>query len=553
MSGIRTVELLFLLLLVFIIAFGQLARKLSMPYPIVMVIGGLALGLIPSIPRITLEPDLVFLVVLPPLIYSSAWTTSWRDFRFNLVSILLLAFGLVGFTVAGVAFAAPRVFAGFDWRLGMVLGAVVAPTDAIAATSIARRVGLPSRIVDILEGESLINDATGLLALEFAIGMVESGHVPTASEGLLTFLWLVVGGIAIGLVLGKVVCIVERYLDDGPMEITLSLLIPYAAYLTAEAVHASGVLAVVASGLFLARRSTHMFSPSVRLQLWSFWESFTFLLNGLVFVLIGLQLPFILDAIRGMSHASLLLDGAIFSVLLIALRLIWVFPGAHIAHALRNRFDHQHEAPPGSRQTFVVGWTGMRGVVSLAAALSLPTVLHNGNPFPQRDLILFLTFAVILVTLVLQGITLTPLVRMLGLQGANGPDCEEEEARRIVLEAAISHLESIRPAAVGSFSGGFGHAEHGHAEHKHAEEDELFEDLMRHYRDRLSSLKLAGADQQQAATHRRLNELARSAAQVERKTAVDLRNQGRINDHVLRRIERELDLTESRFEAMAQD
>ena len=537
MSPIRTIELLFLLLLVFIIAFGQLARKISMPYPIVMVIGGLALGLVPSIPRITLEPDLVFLVVLPPLIYSSAWTTSWRDFRYNIISILLLAFGLVGFTVAGVAFAAPHVFAGFDWRLGLVLGAVVAPTDAIAAAAIARKIGMPARIVEILEGESLINDATGLLALEFAISMVVSRQTPTITEGLLTLLWLVAGGIFIGLILGKVVCIVERFLDDGPMEITLSLLIPYAAYLSAEAAHASGVLAVVASGLFLARRSTHMFSPSVRLQLWSFWESFTFLLNGLVFVLIGLQLPFILDAIRGMSRGQLLLDGAIFSLLLIVLRLVWVFPGGRIAYYLRNHFDHQQEPAPPARQAFVVGWTGMRGVVSLAAALSLPTVLANGNPFPQRDLILFLTFAVILVTLVLQGITLTPLVRLLGLQGDGGPDCEEQEARRIVLEAAVAHLEDLRPPE----------------EHDHNDEAELFEDLMRHYRDRLASLHLAGADKEQAAVHRRLNELARSAAQVERQTAVNLRNEGRINDHVLRRIERELDLTESRFEAMAED
>ena len=543
MPTIRTVELLFLLLLGFIIAFGQLARKLSLPYPIIMVIGGLAFGLIPSIPRITLEPDLVFLVVLPPLIYSSAWTTSWRDFRYNLVSILMLAFGLVGFTVAGVALAAPHVFPGFDWRLGIVLGAVVAPTDAIAAAAIARKIGMPARIVEILEGESLINDATGLLALEFGIDMVVSRHIPTVTEGGETFLWLVIGGIVIGLLIGKAVSIVEHFLDDGPMEITLSLLIPYAAYLSAEAAHASGVLSVVACGLLLARRSTHMFSPTVRLQVWSFWESFTFLLNGLVFVLIGLQLPFILDAIRGMSRTHLILDGAIFSVLLIALRLIWVFPGARLATYVRNHFLHQQEPPPQFKSSFVVGWTGMRGVVSLAAALSLPTELANGNPFPQRDLILFLTFAVILVTLVLQGITLTPLVRLLGLQGATGPDCEEQEARRIVLQAAVAHLESLRPASEADYSG----------EYTHAEEDELFEDLMRHYSDRLASLHLADADKQQAAISRRHNQLALSATQVERRTVVDLRNQGRINDHVLRRIERELDLTESRFEAMAQE
>src|SRR5579862_5134948 len=234
MNGIGEIELVFLVLLLFIVVFGLLARKLGTPYPIVMVVGGLLLGLVPGIPQITLNPDLIFLVVLPPLLYAAAWTTSWRDFRYNLVSISLLAFGLVGFTVAAVALIAPRVFAGFDWRLGFVLGAVVAPTDAIAATSIARRVGLPRRIVDILEGESLINDATGLLALQFATAILVHKQVPTVSTGILTFAWLTAGGIALGLLVGFIAYYIERRIDDGPIEITLSILIPYAAYLAAE-------------------------------------------------------------------------------------------------------------------------------------------------------------------------------------------------------------------------------------------------------------------------------------------------------------------------------
>ena len=297
-----------------------------------MVVGGLLLGFVPGIPNFTLQPDLVFLVFLPPLLYASAWTTSWRDFRYNLISISSLAFGLVGFTVAGVALIAPRALSGFDWRLGLVIGAVVAPTDAIAATSIARRVGLPGRIVEILEGESLINDATGLLALQFAVGIVVSRRVPTVFSGVLTFVWLVVGGIALGLLVGWIVDYIERQIDDGPIEITLSILVPYTVYLAADAVHASGVLAVVACGLFLSRRSAHFFSPSVRIQIWSFWQSFTFVLNGLVFVLIGLQLPAIRASIREYSLPKLLLDGAMFSVLLILLRLVWVFPGARVGY-----------------------------------------------------------------------------------------------------------------------------------------------------------------------------------------------------------------------------
>jgi Na+/H+ antiporter len=529
MSGIREVELLFLLLLLFIIAFGQLARRIGTPYPIVMILGGLLISFIPGIPRVTLDPDLIFLVVLPPLIYASAWTTSWRDFRFNLASILSLAFGLVVFTVLGVALVGPRVLPGFDWRLAMVLGAVVAPTDAIAASAIARRIGLPSRIVDVLEGESLINDATGLLALQFATAIVVSGEIPTVTSGILTFAWLVVGGIGLGLLLGFFVYLIEKAIDDGPIEITVSILTPYAAYFIADAAHASGILAVVACGLFLTRKSTVMFSPRARIQLWSFWESFIFVLNGLVFVLIGLQLPFILAAIRDYSHAAVLRDGAIFSLVLILLRLAWVFPGSWLANFVHCRLHRTNEMLPQPRVVFVIGWTGMRGVVSLAAALALPTVLANGNAFPQRDLIVFLTFSVILVTLVLQGLTLAPLVRWLGIQGNSGPDAEEQEARRIVIESALAHLESTR-------------------EERPALPEHILDDIVGHYQHRLASLSPADADQEHVSHHFSFLELTREAAQVERETAVRLRDQGRINDQVLRRIERELDLAESRFE-----
>ena len=530
MSGIGGIELVFLLLLVFIVVFGLLARRLGTPYPIIMVIGGLLLGLVPGIPRFTLNPDLIFLVVLPPLLYAAAWTTSWRDFKYNLVSIFLLAFGLVGFTVAGVALIAPHVFPGFDWRLGFVLGAVVAPTDAIAATAIARRVGLPRRIVDLLEGESLINDASGLLALQFATAIVVSKEVPTAASGLLTFAWLTGGGIAVGLLVGLVAHFIERRVDDGPIEITLSILIPYAAYLAADEAHASGVLAVVACGLFLSRRSANFFSPAVRLQVGSVWESLTFVLNGLVFVLIGLQLPAIRDSIRGYSLQTLLVEGAVFSGFLILLRLVWVFPGARVAWMVRSRLLHQHEQPQRARGVFVLGWTGMRGVVSLAAALALPAVVSGGGEFPQRNLIVFLTFCVICVTLVLQGITLPPLIRALGLAGASGPDCEEQEARRIAIEAAVSHLEDAK-------------------ERDSPEAAALYEDLTGHYRHRLAALQDGDGKQGDKAQHERHVDLSLEALRVERETAIRLRDEGRINDEVLRRLERELDLSESRIVA----
>jgi monovalent cation/hydrogen antiporter len=527
MSGIGAVEFVFLLLLFFIIVFGILARKLGTPYPIIMVIGGLLLSFIPGIPNITLNPDLIFLVVLPPLLYASAWTTSWRDFRYNILSISFLAFGLVAFTVIGVALAAPHVFPGFDWRLGLVLGAIVAPTDAIAATSIARQIGLPGRIVDILEGESLINDATGLLALEFAIQILVRNRIPTLSYGLFTLVWLTVGGIAIGLGIAWIADQIERRIDDRPIEVTMSILIPYAAYLAAQAVHASGVLAVVACGLLLSRRSARLFSPTTRIGAWSVWESLTFILNGLVFVLIGLQFPAIRASIRSSSLPTMVLYGATFSVLLILLRLAWVFPGAHLSSWMCRLIAKRKENPPPPRQVFVIGWTGMRGVVSLAAALALPTVLKDGSPFPHRDMILYLTFCVILVTLVLQGLTLPPLIRFLRLAGEAGPDCEEREARRLVAEAAVAHLEGARARDTG-------------------EAAEAYDDLTHHYRQRLASLTANAAESDVIDNARHL-ELSLEALRVERDTAIRLRNEGRISDTVLRRLEHELDLGESRL------
>jgi monovalent cation/hydrogen antiporter len=529
-GGIQAIEIVFLLLLLFVVIFATLARKLQTPYPIVLVIAGLLLSFIPGIPKISLNPDVIFLVVLPPLLYSAAWLTSWRDFKFNLVSILFLAIGLVSFTVLGVAGTAAWIFPGFDWRLGFVLGAVVATTDAIAATSIAKRLGLPQRIVDILEAESLVNDATGLLALEFAIAMVVDGRTPTVAEGALRLTYLIAVGLIMGLVLGLIIEWFERRIDDGPIEIVVSILTPYAAYLAAESAHASGVLAVVACGLYLSRQSSEFFSASVRMQAWAVWDSLTFAVNGLVFVLIGLQLPYVLAGIRGYSLPHLLLYGALFSAIVIVLRLLWMYPGAFMAYLIRTRLLHQTYTMPSTKQIFVVGWTGMRGVVALAAAIALPETLSDGTPFPQRNLIIFLTFGVILVTLVLQGLTLPHLIRALGLAGNAGNDGEEDEARRIITSTALSHLENARGQDLEDFAA-------------------VYDDLARRYTRRLASMSKENSDDdgmsnQELARYRRiLGELLR----LERKTAVRLRNEGRINDEVLRKIEHELDLSETRL------
>jgi CPA1 family monovalent cation:H+ antiporter len=528
-SGVHAVELVYLILLGFVVMFAAAARKLDTPYPIVLVIAGLALSFIPGTPRISLDPEIIFLVILPPLLYSAAWQTSWRDFHYNLVSIAMLAIGLVGFTVVSIGVLAQWLIPDLDWRLGLVLGSVVAPTDAIAATSIARRIGLPRRIVDILEGESLLNDATGLLALEFAIALLVNGQMPTIGQEIGRFLILTIGGIAVGLAVGAIVYQVERMINDGPIEITIGLLTPYAAYLAAEAVHASGVLAVVACGLYLSRRSANFYSANVRLQSWSVWEALEFILNGLIFVLIGLQLPSIMGGLKGYRFTTLMLYGLLFSTTLIAIRLIWVFPGAAMANLIRRRLLGQREKRPAPRLTFILGWTGMRGVVALAAAQSIPLTLSDGSPLPHRDLMIFLTFSVILVTLVLQGLSLAPLVRALGVAGPVGPDCEEKEARRIVIDGGLRYL----------------------AESRAQDREELapvYDDLSHHYRERLLEIDGDRNPDPLVDDHLSLNRrLKFELLRVERQIAVQLRDQGRINDAVLRKLERELDLSEARL------
>jgi monovalent cation/hydrogen antiporter len=529
-SNIHAMEIVLLLLLLFVVAFGELARRLKTPYPIVLVVGGLLVSFIPGIPRIMLNPDVIFLVVLPPLLFSAAWLTSWREFSFHFVSIFLLAFGLVGFTVLGVAYAAPWFLPGFDWRMGLVLGAVVAPTDAIAAASIAKRIGLPKRVVDILEGESLVNDATALLALEFGIALLVGNRTSTVTSGFLRLTYLIVAGIAIGLVIGVVVDWIEHRVDDAPIEIALSILTPYVAYLSADSVRASGVLAVVACGLYLSRMSSHFFSPSVRLQAWAVWDSLTFILNGFVFVLVGLQLPYVLDAIKDHTRREILLYGALFTALLILLRLVWVFPGGSLAYLIRRHILHQNVRMPSLQQFAIVGWTGMRGVISLAAAIALPQMLGENHPFTQRNLMVFLAFCVILVTLVLQGLTLPTLIRALGLAGDTGADSEEKEARRLILEAALVHLEEARAKDGSEFA-------------------EVYNDLAHHYRHRLATVSESGSLESSSASvhYARAMDISRDLLRVERRTAVRLRNQRRISDEVLRELEHELDLSEARL------
>ncbi len=530
MSAVHNFQLIILALLVLVICFGSLAKWVAVPYPIVLVIAGLAVSLVPGLPRIPLNPDLIFIGVLPPLLFSAGFTTSWHEFRYHLASISLLAFGLVGFTVVGVAFMAHMLLPDFDWRLGLVLGAVVAPTDAIAATAIGKRIGLPRQIIDILEGESLINDASGLLALQFATSFIVDGKIPSLAGGLWELIYLPTGGILAGLLVAKLVHVVGRKLDDAPIEVTMSFVIPYVAYLSAEAIHCSGVLAAVAAGIYLGQKSSSLFSSVSRIELHSFWNTFTFVLNSLVFLLIGLQLPFILAEIRSISTRLLLIDAVEFVAAVILLRLIWVYPGAYVAYLVRKYVQKQPQDPPGVRGVFVVGWTGMRGVIALAAAIALPQTIANGSPFPQRNVIIFLTFCIIFVTLVMQGLTLPPLIRALGLAQAPARNPEERKARRKMAKAALERLSEMEEDSTAF--------------------PEVYNDLRHYYERRLAFAQPEDGEnpdpsgkQYQQLYHATSNKLRA----VERAAAIGMHRQREIPDNVLHVLERELDLLDMRF------
>lgn len=520
---------IFVGLLLAVAILALVAHKFHIPYPILFVIGGLALGLIPGLPQVRLNPDLVFLFVLPPLLFPAALFTSWRDFRANLRPISFLAIGLVLFTTVAVAYLA-YYFMGLSLAAGFVLGAIVSPPDAIAATAIAERLRIPRRIVTILEGESLVNDSTALVAYRFAIAAVVTGSFSLAQAGAQFFI-VSLGGIALGLVIGLLAAQFHKRVDDAPIEITFSLLTPYAAYLIAERLGVSSVLAVVTAGLYLGRRLPELLTFNTRLQSGPVWDILEFLLNGFVFILIGLQLPGVL---HGISSDATPLHRSIWYALLICLaviviRILWVFPATYLPRLIFKRIC-KHDPYPKWQHVTIVAWTGMRGVVSLAAALALPLTKQDGSPFPGRDLILFLTFVVILATLVVQGSSLPLLIRGLGVVDDNSMEKEEREARLQANQEALAKLNEI-------------------AEHNPAKADAL-DRLRVEYEDHIR--QVLGAEPESAGKSLRLfsseyERLSYEALKVERKTIVKLRNQDVINDEVLRRIQRDIDLAEARL------
>ena len=522
-------DLVLLALLLALAALLVLAPVLHTPYPILLVLGGLLLGFVPGIPQITLPPDLVLVAILPPLLYSAAFYTSLRDLRENVIQISLLAVGLVAATTVFVAIAAHELISGIGWGPAFVLGAIVSPTDPLASTSIARRLGVPRRIVAIVEGESLVNDGSALVLYRVAVIAVISGSFSIWDAGL-RFVGTAVGGVAVGLVIGFLIAAVRRRIDNPPVEVTIALLSGYFAYLPAAALGVSGVLAVVTVGVYMGWRTPELTGVQTRLLGTAMWEIFTFVVNALLFALVGLQLNGILDSLSGRPAGDLLADAAIVAGAVIVARIIWIFPFSYLPWVWWGRSERHDPAPPWQRPA-IVAWMGMRGAVSLAAALAIPLTTDAGDPFPNRSLIIFLTFSVIFATLVLQGLTLPGVIKLLGVED-DGLDAKEESKARIhAADAAIARLEElvdedwVQPDTAERLRGQMGFRRDRFAARFAPEDD--------------------GAIEQQSQAYQRLR---RELLDAERAAVLELRRQGRINDDVMYRVTRDLDLEDARLD-----
>jgi len=522
-------ELALTVVLASVVALLILAQFLRVPYPILLVLGGLGLGVLPDIPTVELEPDLVLVIMLPPLLYAAAFFTPLRELRRNVAPISLLAVGLVLATMVVVALVAHHAL-GFDWAPAFVLGAIVSPTDPVAATAIARRLGAPGRIVTIVEGESLINDGTALVAYKFAVAAVVTGSFSLVEAGG-EFVLNAIGGVAVGIAVGAVVAAVRRRLDNPPVEITIALFTSYFAYLPAEELGVSGVLAAVTVGIYMGRLTSQLTSPTTRIQGIAVWEILVFVLNSALFVLIGLQLPTVLEGIDDDTW-ELIAQGVLIAATVMAVRIAWVFPLTYVPRLLSRRLREASPGPPWE-ETLLVSWTGMRGAVSLAAALALPFAIDAGGAFPERDQIIFLAFSVILGTLVVQGLTLPLLIHFLDVDDADEQlEREESKARLLVVKAALERLDDlvseewVREDTVERVRGAYEYRRRRFASRFDEEADS------------------DGFEERTEAYQRLLHEVI----DAQRITLLALRNSGKINDEAMRRIERELDLEESRLE-----
>jgi monovalent cation/hydrogen antiporter len=523
---VEHVELVVFGLLLGVAALAILARILGVPYPITLVVGGSVIGFIPGVPSVELEPDLVLLIFLPPLLYGAAFFTSLRDLRRNARPIALLAIPLVGVTMVAVAVVAHAVI-GLGWGESFVLGAIVSPTDAVAPTQIMRRIDAPRRLVTVVEGENLTNDWTALVLYRFAVAAVVTGSFSLV-EATGKFVLTGVGGLLIGLAAGWLIREVRSRIDDPPTEITVSILSGYAAYLPAEELGASGVIAAVTVGIYMGWHTPQLTTPIMRIQGVSVWEILTFLLNAVLFLLVGMQLPTVIDDITGYSASQLIFWGLLISAVVIGVRLMWGFTVTYLIRAIDRRAV-QRARRASWEERLVIGWAGMRGSVSLAAALALPLQTDAGAAFPARELIILLAYVVILVTLVGQGLTLGPLIERLGVTDDGSEEREEVTARIRLAEAALARIEELteadwaRPDTLERVRGMYDYRRRRFAARGDGDGDSY--------------------EERTGAYQRLMYELF----DAQRDELIGMRNRGDISDEVRRRVERELDLEESRL------
>lgn len=517
-----------LICLVVVALLAIVARKIRVPYPILLTIGGVSLALIPGLPEIQLEPQLVFNLFLPPLLYPAAVYTSWRDFRANLRPILLLAIVLVLLTMTTSAFLFHWLF-GLPLAVGFVFGAIISPPDAVAALSVTQHLRVPRKIIVILEGESLVNDATSFIAFRFAVAAVMTGTF-SLGEASVRFLLVAAGGVCVGIGVGWLATQLQKRLDDPPVQTMFSLLTPYIAYFSGEMLHVSGILAVVIAGIIYSRGAPRALSARMRLQAVPVWEMVVFMLNGLLFMLIGLQLPQVMHALPPGIATDVAKVALLVVAGLVVVRFLWMFGSTYLprlfsARLRKNRVSWQ--------QTALIAWTGMRGADSLAGALAIPFLLPSGEPFPGRNVILLLTFCVIFATLVLQGLTITPLTRWLGIVDDHLTEREERLARLKANEAALAHVEAV--------------------ESLNRAKSKAVERLRLEYVDRIEQLRGEGPPEKRIKRlfSRDFEQLAREALEAERDTVITLRSEEVINEEAFRRIQRDIDLAEARLQRPA--
>ena len=510
-----------LFLLLCAVALGWVARHFNFPYPIALVIGGGALSFVPNLPHFPFDPQFILVLVLPPILYQAALLTSWRDFKANIRPIGLLAIGLVIVTTLAVGAALKMLIPECPWGAAFVLGAIVSPHDAVAATAILSRLNIPRRVVFVLEGESLVNDASGLVIYKFAVAAVLTGAFSLVDASV-QFVGVAAGGILAGVLLGRLFVAVHRRLGDTFIEVLMTLAVPYVAYIFAESVHVSGVLAVVAAGMVRGRYAPEIVSAEMRILARPVWNMLVFLLNSLIFMLIGIQLSEVVARLSGYSAAQLCLYGVFISVVAITVRFAWVYPATYLPRAMSSAL-REREPAPAEGEVFIMSWCGMRGIVSLAAALALPVVLANGEPFPQRDLIIFLTFVVIAVTLVVQGLSLPPLIRRLKV-GADWSLHDEHQRARIALgAAALAAIDEL------------------------AQRERMSAELAARVRAEFADkIERAFADGPAVERDSELAQRLRQAAiEAERRELIRIWRENQISDDILHHIEEDLDYQES--------